>query len=187
MPTSNGWAWRWPTAPAIEYVEDTALAFEFVAGAYREDFDEDRPDCESGGRTLAALAGDLVAAIARVLASAGGSLGRRRPRLCTIFARQRRSPADFWTTLAENCTEFEFGGRCSTLLVEGPGPPRTGRDLRRAVRAGASDPATDWDEICRQARTGRRLTARGRAAGRVLRTDAAVERTGAGNATIREP
>ena len=123
------------------------LAYEF-ARAYREDFDEIfRLEC--GGRSIAALAGDLATQLGLRLE---GEVDVNIQRLADFCA-----PRRFLFLLEEGGTDFVFGGRCSTLLVEEPGPPAQD-EIRAAQYALAqADAASDWDEICHQARTGRRL------------------------------
>lgn len=124
------------------------LAYEF-AREYREDFDEIfRLEC--GGRSMAALAGDLATQLGLRLE---GELDSNLTRLADFCG-----PRRFLFLLEEGGADFVFGGRCSTLLVEEPGPPAQG-EIRAAQSALAhADAASDWDEICHQARTGRRLT-----------------------------
>ncbi|MDR3703085.1 MAG: toll/interleukin-1 receptor domain-containing protein [Candidatus Sulfopaludibacter sp.] len=125
------------------------LAYEF-AREYREDFDEIfRLEC--GGRSMAALAGDLATQLGLRLE---GELDSNLTRLADFCG-----PRRFLFLLEEGGADFVFGGRCSTLLVEEPGPPAQG-EIRAAQSALAhADAASDWDEICHQARTGRRLHA----------------------------
>lgn len=123
------------------------LAYEF-ARAYREDFDEIfRLEC--GGRSLAALAGDLATQLGLRLESEVDVNIQRLADFC--------APRRFLFLLEEGGADFVFDGRCSTLLVEEPGPP-VPNEIRAAQYALAqADAASDWDEICHQARTGRRL------------------------------
>ena len=124
-----------------------ALAYEF-ARAYRDDFDEIfRLEC--GGRSVAALAGDLAMQLGLRLE---GEVDVNIQRLADFCA-----PRRFLLLLEEGGSNFVFGGRCSTLLVEEPGPP-TRDEIRAAQDALAqADAASDWDRICHLARTGRRL------------------------------
>ncbi len=123
------------------------LAYEF-ARAYCEDFDEIfRLEC--GGRSVAALAGDLAAQLGLRLEGEVAATLKRLADFCT--------PRRFLFLLEEGGGDFVFGGRCSTLLVEEPGPP-VQDEIRTAQYALAhADATSDWDEICHRARTGRRL------------------------------
>lgn len=137
----------------VEYVEDTALAFEFVR-AYREDFDEILVlDCASGGRTLAALAGDLGAQLGLRLE---GSLEDNLSRLHE-FCAARRFLLILDDAPGEVPEHLQFGGRCSTLVSTGKGPAPPPGPLREA-QAALANPATPWDAFCRHARAARRIT-----------------------------
>ncbi len=135
----------------VEYVDDTALAFEFVR-AYRGDFDEVFV-LECGGRSLAALAGDLATQLSLRLE---GELEENLRRLRDFCAAHR-----FLLILDDvsddGPEELRFGGRCSTLVSSGRWPLHSGDPLREAQSA-LGNPAGPWDEICRLARLGRRLT-----------------------------
>jgi TIR domain len=137
----------------VEYVDDTALAFEFVR-AYREDFDEVFVlDCEAGGRTLAALAGDLASQLGLRLE---GDLEQNVSRL-REFCAERRFLLILDDAAGEGPEHLQFGGRCSTLISSGRRPVGSADPLRQA-QAALANPAGPWDEICRHARLGRRLT-----------------------------
>jgi hypothetical protein len=137
--------------PGSETAADPALAEDF-AWAYREDFDAVfRVEC--GDRSLAGAAGDLAATLGLQLE---GELEENLSRLRDFCAAQR-----FLVILAgaqdDTAKRLAFGGRCSTLMVEGAGTPgndglqQAQRTLRHAERAGS------WAEICAMARQGRRL------------------------------
>lgn len=134
----------------LEYVDDTALAFEFVR-AYREDFDEVFV-LECGSRSLAALAGDLAAQLGLRLE---GDLEQNLLRLREFCAARR-----FLLLLDDaggECPEaFQFGGRCSTLVSSGSWLLHT--DPLREAQSALANTKGPWDEICRLARLGRRLT-----------------------------
>ena len=137
----------------VEYVDDTALAFEFVR-AYREDFDEVfLLDCEGGSRTLAALAGDLTAQLGLRLE---GDLEQNLARL-REFCAARRFLLILDDAPGEGSEHLQFGGRCSTLVSSGRWPTQPSDPLREA-QAAVGNGAAPWDEICRLARLGRRLT-----------------------------
>lgn len=125
-----------------------ALAYEF-ARVYAEDFDEIfRLEC--GGRSLTALTGDLANQMGLRLESEPGVNLQR----LTEFCAARR----FLLLLEEGEEALVFGGRCSTLMVEQPGPaaPNEIRVIQHALAH--ADGRSDWEELCRLARTGRRLT-----------------------------
>jgi hypothetical protein len=132
----------------VTTASSAALAYEF-ARAYAEDFDEIfRLEC--GGRTVAALAGDLAAQLGLKLE---GEVDVNLKRLADFCA-----PRRFLFLLEDGGQDLVFGGRCSTLLVEEPGPPC--EDEIRSIQYAIShaDSGGDWTEICRRARAGRRLT-----------------------------
>ena len=140
--------------PGSDMVPSVELALEFAA-AFREDFDAvARVEC--GGRSLTALAGDLGAQLGlRLEGPPESNLERLREfcsqhRLLIVLAESGASgPA--W--------EMVFGGRCSTLLVEGPSANPPADDLAATQRALAHcSGQSDWAEISRLARLGRRLT-----------------------------
>lgn len=123
-----------------------ALAYEF-ARAYAEDFDEIfRLEC--GGRSLAALTGDLASQLGLRLESEVDVNLQRLADFC--------SPHRFLFLLEEGGQDLVFAGRCSALVVEEPGPAAP--DEIRAIQRALSRGDATWPEICRQARTGRRLT-----------------------------
>jgi hypothetical protein len=135
----------------IESVAETAVAFEF-ARVYREDFDEVLVlDC--GRRSLAALAGDLAAQLGLRLE---GELHENLLRLREFCAARR-----FLLILvnaANGCPEeLRFEGRCSILVSSGAWPLPPAGPLREA-QAALLDLTAPWDEICRLARLGRRIT-----------------------------
>jgi TIR domain len=138
--------------PGTETVESAALAFEFVQ-AYREDFDEVFR-LESGGRTLAALAGDLAAQLGMLLeGDVPSNLERLRG-----FCSERR----FLVLLDGVCEPAPhgliFGGRCSTLIATEAGPEAGSDPLRLVQEALAGiDRAAGWAGMCSLARQGRRL------------------------------
>ncbi|MGO9258885.1 MAG: toll/interleukin-1 receptor domain-containing protein [Bryobacteraceae bacterium] len=138
-------------APSLEQALD-------FADAFRQDFDGIlRLEC--GGRSLAALAGDLAAQLGlRLEGDTESNLARLRE-----FCMARR----FLAILAGSGSEgpawdLVFGGRCSTLMVEVPSaaPPAV-NDLiaaQRSLALAQSAGEPDWAELCRLARLGRRLT-----------------------------
>ncbi len=132
------------------------LALDF-ADAFRGDFDAVlRLEC--GGRSAAALAGDLGAQLNLRLE---GDLGSNLERLHEVCASRR-----LLLILAGNDAQgpppdLLFGGRCSTLMVDGPSPPQPMGDLAEAQKAllfASSGGVADWPELCRLTRLGRRLT-----------------------------
>jgi hypothetical protein len=138
--------------PGTETVASAALAFEFVH-AYREDFDEVFR-LESGGRTLAALSGDLAAQLGmRLEGDLQSNLDRLRG-----FCSERR-----FLILLDGAHEpaphqLIFDGRCSTLIATEAGPDAGSAPLRQAQQAFARiDPAAGWAALCSLARQGRRL------------------------------
>jgi hypothetical protein len=141
--------------PGSDVALSLDLALDF-ADAFRQDFDAIlRLEC--GGRSLAALAGDLAAQLDLRLE---GDLASNMQRLVE-FCEPRR----FLLILAGSGSDgpawdLLFGGRFSTLLIDASSPaPPAADDLLAAQRALAqSDGATDWPELCRLARLGRRLT-----------------------------
>jgi hypothetical protein len=53
---------------------------------------------------------------------------------------------------------FTFGGNCSTLMVAESGPmERPCAESLRAIQSEFAHPGGDWVELCRLARTGRRI------------------------------
>lgn len=136
--------------PGFETVESAEVAFEF-ADAFREDFDEIfRVSC--GGRSQAALLGELgvqlglrlEGEVLENLIRIGEFCAARR--FLLILDDARSSPA---------AADFAFGGRCSTLLAFSAGPPIVDEvhEIQRAFQGRGGD----WTELCRMARTGRRL------------------------------
>ncbi len=135
----------------VEYVDDTALAYEFVR-AYRGDFDEVFV-LECGTRSLAGLAGDLAAqAGLRLEGELDESLARLRD-----FCVTRRFLIILDDVAGEAPEELSFGGRSSTLISSGKWPLGASDPLREA-QAAVSRMDGEWDDICRHARLGRRLT-----------------------------
>jgi hypothetical protein len=135
----------------VEYVDDTALAFEFVR-AYRGDFDEVFA-LECGDRSLAALSGDLASQLGLRLE---GALEENLPRL-RDFCAARRFLLILDDAAGDAPEELRFGGKCSTLVSSGRWPLQPPGPLREAQSA-LANPAGPWGEICRLARLGRRLT-----------------------------
>jgi hypothetical protein len=143
---------RPPIAPAQQVFPPPPLPNEF-ARAHAEDFDEMfRLEC--GQRSIAALAGDLASQLGLRLK---GEVDANLHRLAEFCAPRR------FLLILEDASQdarhaLTFGGRCSTLLVEEPGPssPDEIRDIQYALAH--ANAGSDWDELCRQARTGRRLT-----------------------------
>jgi hypothetical protein len=136
-----------------ETVASASLAFEF-ARASRSDFDEIlRLAC--GNRTLAALAGDLGAQLGLRL---DGDLENNLERL-RVFCAERRFLLLLDDVRSAAAGEFVFGGRCSTLLCAEAGPAVDSPDeaLLTAQRVLLQSEGAPWAEVCRQARTGRRL------------------------------
>ena len=142
--------------PGAETTGSIALAFEF-AQAFAEDFDEVFR-LESGGRTVAALAGDLATQLGMCLE---GDLPSNLERL-REFCRARRFlilmdgvPMD---GIHEPAPQLIFGGRCSTLIVSEAGPEANTDPLRPIQRAfGSPDSPLEWAERSAMARLGRRL------------------------------
>lgn len=140
--------------PGSDTVASASLAAEF-ARLSTADFDEIfRLEC--GGRTLAALAGDLAAQLGlRLEGELESNLARLRD-----FCSERRFLLlldDVGSTAAR---ELVFGGRCSTLICTEPGSP--GGDweddaLRTAQRALLDAKNANFEEVCRLARMARRL------------------------------
>lgn len=123
-----------------------ALAYEF-ARTFADDFDEIfRLEC--AGRSLAALAGDLGAQMGLKLES---DVTVNLQRLADFCA-----PRRFLLILEEGPEELAFGGRSSTLLVSESGPAQP--DELRSIQDALAHPGENWEEICRLARTGRRIT-----------------------------
>jgi hypothetical protein len=137
--------------PGVETVNETALAFEFVR-TYREDFDGIfYVDC--GGRSLAALTGDLAAQLGMRLE---GPVQHNLQRLREFCAERRFLLVldDVWETDAH---PLIFGGRSSTLLSTDSYPAREAGELQ-GIQAALAHPGDDWAELCRLARLGRRKT-----------------------------
>jgi hypothetical protein len=142
--------------PGAETIGSIALAFEF-AQAFGEDFDEVfrlSSVSERGGRTLAALAGDLATQLGMWL---DGDLPSNLERLREFCSARR------FLVLMDGAHEpapeqLIFGGRCSTLIVSEAGPEADADPLRPIQRAFTSpDAPLEWAERCAMARLGRRL------------------------------
>jgi TIR domain len=138
--------------PGTETLASPALAFEFVQ-AYREDFDEVFR-LEAGGRTLAALSGDLATQLGmRLEGDVQSNLERLRG-----FCSERRFLMLLEGVQESVSHELIFGGRCSTLMATGAGPQSGSDPLRKIQDALARiDPADGWAGMCSLARQGRRL------------------------------
>jgi len=138
--------------PGTETVASAALAFEFVH-AYREDFDEVFR-LESGGRTLAALSGNLAAQLGMRLE---GDVPSNLERL-QAFCRERRFLILLDGVHHAAPHRLIFDGRCSTLLCTEAGPQAGSDPLGLVQQAFARlDPAAGWDAMCSLARQGRRM------------------------------
>jgi hypothetical protein len=129
-----------------------ALAYEF-ARAYADDFDE-ICHLQCGDRSIAALAGDLASQLGLRLE---GEVDDNLERL-TAFCSTRRFLFIIEDASQMAAQALTFEGRCSTLMVEEPGPPVY--DELRSIQYALShpEPDADWSDLCRLARTGRRLT-----------------------------
>ena len=142
--------------PGAETIGSIALAFEFVQ-AFAEDFDEvlRLPSVsERGGRTLAAMAGDLAAQLGMWL---DGDLPSNLERL-REFCSARRFLVLLDGVLEPAPELLIFGGRCSTLIVSEAGPEADADALRPIQRAFTSpDAPLEWAERCAMARLGRCL------------------------------
>jgi hypothetical protein len=141
--------------PGTATVEEPALAAEF-ARVFREDFDEIlRLEC--GGRSLAALAGDLAAQLGIHLAGETASnLARLRD-----FCSARRFLLLLEGASAEAVVPLVPGGRCSTLISIGDLPDTPARDESlRAIQYTFlhGGLARRWPDLCRLARQGLRIT-----------------------------
>jgi hypothetical protein len=140
--------------PGTESVAADSIAEQFIH-AYQHDFDAILSvDC--GGRSLAALTGDLAAQLGlRFEGDAESNLARLQDfcaaRRFLVVLKDLRTPA------------FAFGGRTSTLIVAGEVTEPHDESIRGIQRA-LRHPAAGWIEFCRLARIGRRLT---REAGRI--------------------
>ena len=138
--------------PGCETVHSAALAFEF-AQAFGEDFDEVFR-LQAGGRTVAALAGDLASQMGMRLE---GDLPSNLERLREFCAARR------FLILMDGVSEtvpheLIFGERCSTLIVSEAGPETSGDPLRPIQLAfSAEDCRLEWADLCAMARQGRRL------------------------------
>jgi hypothetical protein len=134
--------------PGFETVASTAEAREF-AREFAADFDAVL-EVEGGGRSMAALCGDLAAQLGLRLE---GPLEENERRL-----REFCEPRRFLILLAGWADQDDapsFGGRCSTLVATDTAEPTPGNEIRDMQRAFAS--ASTWTERCEHARNGRRL------------------------------
>ena len=134
-------AWSSPTAPT--------LAAEF-AREFRQDFDGVFT-LECGGRSLAALAGDLGAQFGLRLE---GPLPENLERL-RAFCEARRFLIVLEDVPELVPAELVFGGNCSTLAT--PDARERRPDPIREIQAMLAGRATEWAELCAAARQGRRL------------------------------
>ena len=137
-------------------IDGPALALEFVR-VFREDFDAViRLEC--GGRSMAALAGDLAMQLGLRLE---GDLEANLDGLRN-FCADRRYLIWLEGASAEEATQLAVGRGSSTLISTEPrleAPPDDGslRDIQHHFRhPGMVD---DWAELCRLARQGLRLAA----------------------------
>ncbi len=140
--------------PGAQTMESDDLAERFVK-AYEQDFDAVlRVDC--GKRSLAALTGDLAAQLGlRLEGEAESNLTRLRD-----FCATRR----FLIVLRDlRLRAFQFGGRTSTLMVCSRVAEPEDESIR-GIQHALRHRSADWNELCRLARIGRRLT---RDAGRI--------------------
>ncbi len=148
--------------PGVARVDRFLAAAEFTR-MFRQDFD-DVLHLECGGRSLAALAGDLASQAGLRL---GGDLESNLAELRRCFAGRRllvwlEGPSQ------EEAAAFTMEGRGSTLISTAPREeaPRE-EDSLRSIQFRLRNPetASDWESICRLARLGARLaTAEGRTA-----------------------
>jgi hypothetical protein len=140
--------------PGAATVDSAELALEF-ARVFREDFDEViRLEC--GGRSLAALAGDLATQLGLRL---DGDLERNLPRLRSFCAGRRYL---LWLegASADEAEQLAPGQGSSILISTEPrpeAPPDEGS--LRGIQHLFSHPGLvdDWAEVCRLARQGLRL------------------------------
>jgi hypothetical protein len=140
--------------PGVETVSDEALARRFLR-AFQQDFDVVL-ELECGSRSLAALTGDLGAQLGLRLEDDAESNNARLRDFCSRkrFLIALKDPGE---------APFEFGGRTSTLRF--PGLVVEPRDETiRGIQSFLGRRPSDWNEYCRIARLGRRLT---REAGRI--------------------
>jgi hypothetical protein len=140
--------------PDTVTIDGPALALEF-ARVFREDFDEViRLEC--GGRSLAALAGDLATQLGlRLEGDLESNLARLRS-----YCEARRYLLWLEGASADEADRLAAGRGSSTLISNEPrpeAPPDDGslRDIQHIFNhPGMSD---DWVELCRLARQGLRL------------------------------
>jgi hypothetical protein len=142
--------------PGMEFAESADLAAAF-AHEFRHDFDAVfTVDC--GGRSLAALAGDLGAQMGlRLEGPIGDNLERMRE-----FCEARRFLIVLEAVPEMIPHDLVFGGRCSTLATPDSRPSTP--DPIREAQAAVAEPATPYVDACAAARRGRRLL---RNAGRI--------------------
>jgi hypothetical protein len=140
--------------PGIATIERPALALEF-ARIFREDFDEViRLEC--GGRSMAALAGDLATQLGLRL---DGDIERNLARLRS-FCAERRYLIWLEGPRADEAERLAVGQGSSTLIStearsEAPPDDESLRDIQHIFNhPGMVD---DWAELCRLARQGLRL------------------------------
>ena len=143
--------------PGSDMAASFELALDF-ADAFRRDFDAIlRLDC--GGRSVAALAGDLASQLHLRLE---GDLESNLERLREFCGARRFLVILAGAGSAAAARDLEFGGRCSTLFVEEGAAIRPEMDellaAQRALAMAGAGAETDWLELCRLARIGRRLT-----------------------------
>lgn len=140
--------------PGIATVDRAAPALEF-ARVFREDFDQIvRLEC--GGRSLAALAGDLSAQLGLRLES---DLERNLARLRS-FCSERRFLLWLEGASADEAGQLATGRGSSTLIStearpESPPDDESLRDIQYTFTHPGM--AGDWAELCRLARQGLRL------------------------------
>jgi len=141
-----------PGAATVEH----ALAAEEFRRVFHEDFDAViRLEC--GGRSVAALAGDLAAQLGLRLES---DLERNLADLRSFCSGRRFL---MWLEGASACeaAQFSIGGRTSIMVSsearrEQPSDDESLRDIQRRFHGADAD---DWSEVCRLARVGVRLAA----------------------------
>jgi hypothetical protein len=134
--------------PGFETVGSTAEARGF-AREFAADFDAVL-ELEGGGRSIAALYGDLASQLGLRLEGPLEQNERRLHEFC--------EPRRFLILLAGWADQDDapsFGGRCSTLVATDTVQPTSGNEIRDMQCAFAS--ASTWTERCQHARNGRRL------------------------------
>ena len=140
--------------PGTATIERAALALEF-ARIFREDFDEViRLEC--GGRSLAALSGDLATQLGlRLEGDLESNLARLRS-----FCSSRRYLLWLEGASAEEAGQLATGRGSSTLIsteprAEAPPDDESLRDIQHIFNHPGM--VGDWAELCRLARQGLRL------------------------------